>query len=128
MSSKEHPYSLPVDTCGKGASLLFQKLRAYSRAFGSGNLVALPSLSARPLLEEHASLTVGCGQHDERPTRDGEHRSHRKIELVSNPGGLVQYQECRPAKAPNGLLRAWQRLNARAVLELHPELTVALSS
>src|SRR5215210_8139839 len=54
---------LPEDERREGGALLLQELLRYPGAPTSRHLVALPSVSAGPLLVEDAPLSIGSGEH-----------------------------------------------------------------
>src|SRR5215207_1927975 len=100
---------LPEDARRQTAPLLLQERRGDARYLGGADSVALPGAHpsfASPFLKEHAALAPGRREHDQRSTRDGEHRTHGEVEPVVHPRGLVYYKQGRSAEAPDGHLCA----------------------
>src|SRR5215208_3274913 len=67
---------LPEDERREGGALLLQEPLRYPGALTSRHLIALPSEPACPLLEEHASLSVGSGEHHQGASAYRQHRTH----------------------------------------------------
>src|SRR5215203_6309131 len=90
---------LAEDERGEGGPLLLQELRRYTVNLMRRDLVLLPSYRGFPGLIKDAPLAVRRTQHHEAPVGDGEHGTHRKVELIGHPGCLVHYQQgdCREA-------------------------------
>src|SRR5829696_1370679 len=74
-------------------ALLIQELRRDAWALIRCDLEPVPALTSRPLFEKEPALPERRGEANDAPRGDREHRADGVIQLVRNPGCLVDHEE-----------------------------------